>query len=135
MEVLSMGGLAVGHDVQAGQYFVLCPQCRERIIYDTLDSLYHELISSDRKCCQGCRARTSFERNPELVGLFLDFWYRTGAFPQSTSWLEAIPQTHFILWAKEIRAAFKREETQGLQNLNRQNGSQKNEVKTQGAER
>ena len=103
--------------------------------YDTLDSLYHEFISSDRKCCQGCRARISFIKNPELVGLFLDFWYRTGAFPQSTSWLEAIPQAQFILWAKAIRAAFQREETQGLQRFNRRIEGQKNEVKTQGAER
>jgi len=135
MKVLTMGGFAVGHDLQAGQYFALCPQCRERITYDTFDSLYHELISSDRKCCQGCRARISFERNPELVGLFLDFWYRTGSFPQSTSWLEATPQAQFILWAKELRAAFQREETQGLQRLNGRNEAQKNEVKTQGAER
>ena len=32
MKVLSMGGLAVRHDLQAGQYFVLCPQCRERAL-------------------------------------------------------------------------------------------------------
>ena len=130
-----MGGLAVGHDLQTGQYFALCPQCRERIACDTLDGLYQELISCDRKCCQGCRARITLERNPGLVGLFLDFWYRTGTFPQSTSWLEAIPQTQFILWAKEIRAAFQREETQGLQRLDRRNEGQKNEVETQGAER
>ena len=132
MKILSMGGLAVGHDFQTGQYFALCPQCRERITYGTPDSLYRELISGDQKCCQGRRARNSFERNPALVGLFLDFWYLAGSFPQSTSWLEAIPQTHFILSAKEIRAAFQKEE---MQRIDRQNEGQKNEVKTQGAER
>jgi len=135
MKVLSVGGLAVGHDLQSGQYFTLCPQCRERIACDTLAGLYHELIPNDRKCCQGCRARITLERNPGLVGLFLDFWCRTGTLPRSTSWLEAIPQTQFILWAKEIRAAFQSGETQGLQRFNRGSEVQKNEVKTQGAKR
>jgi len=38
MKVLSIGGFAVGHDLQAGRYFVLCPQCRERITYDMLEA-------------------------------------------------------------------------------------------------
>ena len=108
MKVLSIGRLTVGHDLQTDRYFGLCRQCRERITHDTLDGLYHELMANDQKCCQGCRARLSLERNPGLIGLFLEFWYRTGAFPQSSSWMEAIPQTQFVLWAKEIRAAFLR---------------------------
>jgi hypothetical protein len=44
------------------------------------------------------------EQNPGLIGVFLDFWYRTGTFPQSPSWLEAIPRQQFTLWDREIRS-------------------------------
>lgn len=101
--------LAVWYDSIENQYLVLCPKCHELITYDTLNTLYYELVSSGRKCCQGCRAKTSFEQNPGLIGLFLDFWYRTGAFPQSPSSLEAIPQSIFSLWTKEIQAALEAE--------------------------
>jgi hypothetical protein len=106
----------------------------ERISGDTLAGLYHELIDSGRKCCQGCRARITLERNPKLVGLFLDFWYRTGAFPRSTSWLEAAPPSQFNLWTREIRAAFQKEETRGLQVFNSRKEDQKSEGKNRGAE-
>jgi hypothetical protein len=97
--------LAVWYDSHEDQYVVLCPTCHRLITCDTLGMVYHEMAWSDRKCCQGCRARISFERDPGLIGLFLDFWYRTGAFPQSTIWLEAIPGPQLTLWAKEIKAA------------------------------
>jgi len=96
--------LAVWYDNIDHQYLALCPKCHELITYDTLNSLNHELVSSDSKCCQGCRAKITFERNPGAIWIFLDFWYRTGNFPQSSSWLEAIPHPLFNLWAKEIRA-------------------------------
>jgi hypothetical protein len=59
-----------------------------------------EMVRSERKCCQGCRAKISFEKNPWLIGVFLDFWCRTGNFPESESWLAVVPQKQFNLWAK-----------------------------------
>jgi len=97
--------LAVWYDSQEDQYVVLCPQCHELIACDTVAIVYHEMVWSERKCCQGCRARISFQQDPGLIGLFLDFWYRTGNFPESASWLEAIPPEQFSLWAKPIGAA------------------------------
>lgn len=97
--------LAVWYDSQEDQYLVLCPACRELIICDTLGIVFHEMVWSKRKCCQGCRAKITFQQDPGLIGLFLDYWYRTGNFPESASWLEAIPPEQFNLWAKEIRAA------------------------------
>ncbi len=97
--------LAVWYDRQKGQYVSLCPQCHEVVSYCTLNALYREMAEGDRQCCQGCRARITFEKDPGLIGMFLDFWSRTGKFPESNSWLEAVPQPHLNLWGKEIRAA------------------------------
>jgi len=106
--------LAVWYDGQEDQYVVLCPTCHRLITCKTLGMVYHEMVWSERKCCQGCRAKATFERDPGLIGLFLDFWCRSGAFPQSAIWLEAIPQPQLNLWAKEVKAALeadrKREE-------------------------
>ncbi len=98
--------LAVWYDNVGSRYLVLCPKCHELIAYGSLSSLHQELVSSDGKCCQGCRARASFERNPGLIGLFLGFWHQTRNFPQSTTWLEAVPQPMLTLWAREIQSAF-----------------------------
>jgi hypothetical protein len=38
--------------------------------------------------CQGCRAGKTFQRNPQLLPLFVAFWSRHG-FPASDFWLEA----------------------------------------------
>ena len=97
--------LAVWYDSQEDQYLALCPACHELITCDTPDHVYYELVWSRHKCCQGCRARLSFQQDPGLIGIFLDYWYRKGNFPESTSWLEAIPPEQFNLWAREIRAA------------------------------
>jgi hypothetical protein len=101
--------LAVWYDSHEDQYVVLCPTCHRLITCRTLGMVYHEMAWSERKCCQGCRAKISFERDPGLIGLFLDFWYRTGTFPQSATWLEAIPEPQLNLWAKEIKAALEAE--------------------------
>jgi hypothetical protein len=58
------------------------------ITYDTIRALYREMVWSERKCCQGCRAKISFEKNARIIPLFLDFWCRTGNFPETASWLE-----------------------------------------------
>jgi hypothetical protein len=105
--------LAVWYDNQEGQYVVLCPQCHEVISYRTLSVLYHEMVWGDRHCCQGCRARITFEKDPGLIGMFLDFWYRMGKFPESDSWIEAIPQPQLNLWEKEIRAALNTAQMKG----------------------
>ena len=92
--------LGVWYDNREGQYRVLCPQCHCLVTCETIEIVYREMILSERKCCQGCRAKISFEKNPRLVGIFLDFWCRTGKFPESDRWLEAVPRKQFNLWAK-----------------------------------
>lgn len=42
--------------------------------------------------CQGCRARTTFNKKRGLLGLFLEFWERT-SYPTSSSWTEAVEVT------------------------------------------
>jgi hypothetical protein len=109
--VMKGSSLAVWFDSQEGQYAVFCPKCHRLIVYDTADIVYREMVWNDRRCCQGCRAGITFERNPGVIGIVLDFWYRTGDFPQSSSWLEAIPTDQFHLWTKEIRAALESEQS------------------------
>ncbi len=99
--------LAVWYDSREGKYVVVCPQCHHLIAHDSLEALYQEMVCRDPQCCQGCRARLTFEREPGLVGMFLDFWYRTGKFPDSDSWLEVIPHLQLSLWGKEIKAVLK----------------------------
>ena len=98
--VIKGTSLVVWYDTWENQYRVLCPQCHYLIAYDTIGAVYREMVVSERKCCQGCRAKISFEKNPRVIGLFLDFWCRTGNFPESDSWLEAVPQKQFNIWAK-----------------------------------
>jgi hypothetical protein len=62
------------------------------------------MVWGDRQCCQGCRARNTFEKDPGLIGMLLDFWYRMGKFPESDSWLEGVPHAQLNLRGKEIRA-------------------------------
>ena len=92
--------LAAWYDRQEHRYWVLCPQCHTLTACATLAITYRETGLGARKCCQGCRAKYSFEKSPGLIGLFLDFWCRTGGFPESASWLEAVPQQSFNFLAK-----------------------------------
>jgi hypothetical protein len=92
--------LSVWYDTREDQFRVLCPRCHCLVTCDTIEIVYREMVLSERKCCQGCRAKISFEKNPLLIGVFLDFWCRTGKFPESDSWIEAVPQKQFNLWAK-----------------------------------
>ena len=96
---------AVWYDRDEDRFLAFCPRCRELIAYATLSALHHELVTGEKRCCQGCRARTSFEKNPGLIGSFLEFWRKTDSFPQSTSWLEGIPENMLTFWTREIRAA------------------------------
>jgi hypothetical protein len=75
-------------DPKAGGYLWRCPKCGETI---RLSSQAAVCLAKRTGCCQGCRARVTFEQNPGLVGFFLDFWARTDAWPQSASWMDAIP--------------------------------------------
>ncbi len=93
--VIKGTSLAVWYDSQKDQYVVLCPNCHELIIYERLVIVYREMVLSERKCCQACRAKISIEQDPGLIRVFLDFWHRTDNFPESANWLEAIPRQKF----------------------------------------
>ena len=98
--VIKGTSLGVWYDIREDQYRVLCPQCHCLVTCETIEIVYREMVMSERKCCQGCRAKISLGKNPRIIGVFLDFWCRTGNFPESSSWLAAIPEKQFNLWAK-----------------------------------
>jgi hypothetical protein len=92
--------LALWYDSQENQFLALCPECKNLVHYRTAGIAYREMVANEWKCCQGCRARRCFEERPELIGPFLDFWRRTGLFPESASWLANIPARGFNLQAR-----------------------------------
>ena len=96
--------LAAWYDREEDRYLVLCPACHRLIAYEAQDTLYMEMVWSEHRCCQGCRARISFADNPGLVGAVLDVWRATGTYPQSASWAEAIPWYQYMARGKEIEA-------------------------------
>jgi len=98
--VIKGTSLGVWYDTREDRYRVLCPQCHCLGTYETIEIVYREMVLSEGKCCQGCRAKISFEKNPLLIGVFSDFWCRTGNFPKSASWLAAVPHNQFNLWAR-----------------------------------
>jgi hypothetical protein len=99
----------VWYDTRRDQFVALCPVCHQQVTYANAEALLRELKAGPNQACQGCRAKKSFQLNPGLIGVFLDFWYRTDTFPQSPSWLEAIPPSQFNLWGREIRAGLQPE--------------------------
>jgi hypothetical protein len=75
-------------DPKTGEYLWRCPECGETI---RLSSQMAVCLAVRAGRCQGCRARETFKRNPALASFFLDFWSRADAWPQSDSWMEAMP--------------------------------------------
>lgn len=77
-------------DPKTGEFLWYCPQCKEYIRFPTLMAIR---LAEQAGGCQGCRARATLKRNPGLISIFLYFWSRTNGWPQSSSWMEAIPVT------------------------------------------
>jgi len=86
-------------DLQTRGYLWCCIQCGELIRFPNLMALH---LAEQAGGCQGCRAKTTFERNPGLIGLFLDFWARADAWPQSFSWMEAVPAPLILFYTQAL---------------------------------
>jgi hypothetical protein len=74
-------------DVKTGEYIWRCPQCGEDLRFSSLLAVR---MTEKAGGCQGCLARSTFKRRPEVVPIILDFWIRTGRWPQSSTWMEAV---------------------------------------------
>ena len=75
-------------DPQTGEFLWRCPFCGESIRcqdQSEIDQLESEAV------CEGCRARELFESNPEMIAFAVDMWARMDSWPQSSTWMEAIP--------------------------------------------
>lgn len=86
-------------DPLTGEYLWRCPQCEENMRFPNLLALR---LVERAGGCQGCRAKATFEQNPGLIGLFLDFWVRTDAWPQSSSWIEAIQVPVYLTLQRDL---------------------------------
>ncbi len=89
-------------DPQTGEFLWRCPLCGESIRCQDqleLDTLEEEVA------CEGCRAREIFETNPEMIGFAVDMWARADSWPQSSSWMEAIPPSGISVLGDNYRAS------------------------------
>lgn len=86
-----------------------CPKCGEEIHFPNLGALK---LSERAGGCQGCLAKATFERKPGMFYIFLDFWMRTNRWPESDSWMEAIPSVSY-----EVKASTAWKETQNEQSF------------------
>ena len=73
---------------RTGKCLWRCPQCEELI---RLESQLAVSQAERAGGCQGCRAKKTFQTKPGLISFYLDFWISTDAWPQSHSWIEALP--------------------------------------------
>jgi len=75
-------------DPQTGEFLWRCPLCGESIRCQ--DQFEIDQLESEA-ACEGCRARELFESNPEIIAFAVDMWARMDSWPQSSTWMEAIP--------------------------------------------
>ena len=75
-------------DARTDEHLWCCPECGETI---RLSSKAAVCLAKRAGRCQGCRVRATFQHNPGLVGFLLDFWAKADAWPQSDSWMDAVP--------------------------------------------
>lgn len=75
-------------DPQTGEFLWQCPLCGQSIRCQ--DPLQFDQLEQE-STCEGCRARDLFQSNPEVIGFAVKMWARSGRWPVSSSWMEAIP--------------------------------------------
>ena len=75
-------------DPQTGEFLWRCPLCGESIRCQDQSQIVHLEYEA---ACKGCRARELFESSPEMIGFAVDMWARLDSWPQSSTWMEAIP--------------------------------------------
>ena len=75
--------------IECGLCHAICPE---------IDELEEESL------CAGCRARALFESNPEMIGFAVDMWARLDSWPQSSTWMEAIPASGISVLCAEYHA-------------------------------
>ena len=88
-------------DPNTGEFLWRCPLCGESIRcrdQAEIDELEEEAA------CAGCRARALFESNPEMIGFAVDMWARLDSWPQSSTWMEAIPTTGISVLGADYHA-------------------------------
>lgn len=67
----------------------LCPKCNTCVEFPNEGA---RDLAAHAGGCQGCRAKATLEEKPELTRLFVDFWARYDAWPQSLSWTSVLPE-------------------------------------------
>ena len=89
-------------DPQTGEFIWRCPLCGESIRCQ--DQSQFDRLEKEG-ACEGCRAREIFESNPEMIGFAVDMWASADSWPQSSSWMEAIPPSGISVLGSDYRAS------------------------------
>ncbi len=89
-------------DPQTGEFLWRCPLCGESIRCQ--DQLELEELEKEG-ACEGCRAREIFESNPEMIGFAVDMWASADSWPQSSSWMKAIPPSGISVLGDDYRVS------------------------------
>ena len=88
-------------DPQTVEFLWRCPLCGETI---RLQSQTEVSQAEQAGGCEGCRAKATFQRTPEMIGLLVALWARSDAWPQSVSWMEAIPTSGISILGNAYQA-------------------------------
>jgi hypothetical protein len=89
-------------DPQTGEFLWRCPHCGESIHCQDQEQV--DQLEEDA-ACGGCRAKELFASNPEIIGFAVELWARSDSWPQSSSWMEAIPPTGISVLGSDYHAA------------------------------
>ena len=75
-------------DPKNGEILWQCPKCKHVVHIKNESAL---ALVKKAGACQGCRAKATMQKKPELIGIFLDFFADAGA-PESPSWMDAVEE-------------------------------------------
>lgn len=89
-------------DPQTGEFLWQCPLCGQSIRCQ--DPLQFDKLEQE-STCEGCRARELFQSNPEVIGFAVDMWARSGKWPVSSCWMEAIPASGISVLGGDYHAS------------------------------
>jgi hypothetical protein len=86
---------------QTAEFLWCCPRCGQSLRFK---SQMEVNFAEQAGACEGCRAKAMFERTPEMIALLVVLWARSDAWPQSISWMEAIPSSGISILGNAYQA-------------------------------
>jgi hypothetical protein len=86
---------------ETAEFLWRCPLCGQSLRFQTQAEVN---LAEQAGACEGCRAKAMFKRTPEMIGLLVALWARSDAWPESVSWMEAIPASGISILGNAYQA-------------------------------